>query len=68
MKHLNVINGISNSRNLKNVCNLARLWLWTVGWRDGSVETCSSVDYTDRLLWCILLWYWVCVCWLWWRM
>jgi hypothetical protein len=56
VKHLNFINCVFNSCNLKNVCSLARHWLWTVWWWHESVETCSSVNYTKILLWYILLW------------
>jgi len=41
---------------MKNVCNLAKHWLWTV-WRwHKSVETRRSTYYTYSVLWYILLW------------
>ena len=51
MKHLNFTNCIINCCNLKNMCNLARRWFWTVQWWHEIVKEYNSVDYMNRLLW-----------------
>ena len=37
---------------------LSKALIVTPCWWQENVETCSSVDYTERLLWYVLLWYW----------